>query len=332
MIYRIGAALLAGVLALPAGVPAQSLRQQCVDKVQDAAYRLLCSNLADATQIVPPRFGIVASGGNPVPGTASTLGMRLGARPRMSVTARFSAVEVELPGIQDVTWNGREFNFFALSVAADASVGLFQGFALLPTVGGFGSIDLLGSIGIAPLRDGFGDGFHDTSQLTWAAGARIGILRESFNAPGVSLSAMYRSFGTLEYGDVMLGSTASDFGNDAYFRMRDFRATSFRGVVGKRLVSLGFAGGVGYDRYHTDVLIRVCDPSAFTICNTIEEISDEELKTSRVSLFANASYTFLLATIVGELGWQTGGDLEPGASETAEKGAGFLGIAVRIGL
>src|SRR5687768_16304942 len=99
MRYRISAALLTCVLALPAIAAGQSLRQQCADRVQDAAYRVLCSNLADAMQIVPPRIGIVASGGNPLQGTASTLGMRLGALPRMSLTARLSSVDVQLPGI-----------------------------------------------------------------------------------------------------------------------------------------------------------------------------------------------------------------------------------------
>jgi hypothetical protein len=330
---QIAAAVLACLLSMPVTGAAQSLRQQCDDKVQQASYRLLCLNLADAMEIVPPRLGIAASGGNPVPGTASTLGMRLGTLPRISVAGRLTTVEVQLPGIQEVTRNASDFTFFAVSVAADASVGLFQGFSLAPTVGGLGSVDLLASVGIAPLNDGggcCGIGFRDASQVTWAAGARVGLLRESFTAPGVSLSAMYRSLGTLEYGEAVLGSTFP--ARDAYFRMRDFRALSFRGVIGKRLIGFGVAGGAGYDRYDTDILIRVCDPVAPPLCNSIEEIQQDGFRASRVSLFANASYTFLLVTIVGELGWQVGGDLETGASETVERGAGFAGLAVRIGL
>jgi hypothetical protein len=37
--------------------------------------------------------------------------------------------------------------------------------------------------------------------VAWALGARVGILRESFTAPGVSVSAMYRSIGSFSYGD-----------------------------------------------------------------------------------------------------------------------------------
>jgi hypothetical protein len=107
--------------------------------------------------------------------------------------------------------------------------------------------------------------------------------------------------------------------------------TSLRGVVGKRLLGFGLTAGAGYDWYRGDVLIRVRDPS-LTTPNRIREIQQDGVKTNRTSLFANASYTFLLVSVVAEGGWQQGGDAVVGATDKLEKSALFGGIAIRIGL
>jgi hypothetical protein len=322
MRYRFAAAVL-GMLALPVNVSGQSMRDACVI-FESASYEALCVNLADAMRIIPPKVGIALSGGNPVPGTASTLGMRLGALPRMSLAVRATGTFVDVPQIEEAGNNGN-IEFGVGTIAADASIGVFQGFALLPTVGGFGSIDLLGSAGVMVTRR---DAFH-SSPFTWAAGVRLGLLRESFTAPGVSLSAMYRKVGNIEYGNVDTGLLGGD--EDAFFDMRDYQVISLRGVVGKRFVGLGVTAGVGYDRYRTDVLIRVRDPAPLAP-NRIREIFVGDLKTNRTSLFANASYTVLLLSFVAEAGWQLGGSADPGESDMIEKGTFFSGLALRIGI
>jgi hypothetical protein len=317
--------MFAAALALPATVAGQTLRQQCVTMVESSSYEALCVNVADAIEIAQPRLGIALSGGNPVPGTASTLGMRLGALPRISLAARVTAAPVDLPAIERTT-SSSDVEFGVASLAADASIGLFQGFALFPTVGGFGSVDLLGSVGIVPLPGD--EGFHESSPFTWAAGARVGLLRESFTAPGVSVSAMYRSLGDISYGNVDTGLLGGD--RDTFFRVSGYNVTSFRGVVGKRFLGFGLTAGAGYDRYRADVLIRVRDPGLDP--NRIRSIQQDGLKANRTSLFANASYTFLLLSVVAEAGWQQGGDAVSGATDKIEKGALFGGIALRIGI
>ncbi|HSJ10798.1 MAG TPA: hypothetical protein VK928_12820, partial [Longimicrobiales bacterium] len=197
---RLISAAAALAMLLPVNAQAQALRAQCTAASRDPV-RAFCENVADAATMLQPRVGIALSGGNPVPGTASTLGMRLGSMPRISLTARVTAADVDLPAVERMT-DSADVSFPVGSIAADVSVGLFSGVSLLPTVGGFGSIDLLGSVGIIPLPRG--EGFDNSAPLTWAAGARVGILRESFTAPGVSVSMMYRRLGDVTFGDSTL--------------------------------------------------------------------------------------------------------------------------------
>src|SRR5690606_3423386 len=180
-----------------------------------------CS-IADAAVSVPARLAIAATGGNPVPGTASTLGMRVPGSPRWSLALRSTLARAHIPPII-----GTDHTPAFWSIGADASIGIFNGFMLLPTIGGFGSIDALGSFGVLSVPEG--DGFETDSPVTWAIGARVGIRRESYTAPGVSVSAMYRSLPDLAYAQ---DSTAS-FAND------DQSVMTYRATVGKRILGVG---------------------------------------------------------------------------------------------
>ncbi|CAN5686655.1 hypothetical protein BH23GEM9_BH23GEM9_14100 [soil metagenome] len=293
-----------------------TLREQCV-AAASAQVRAFCENVADAATIIQPRIGIAASGGNPVPGTASTMGMRLGSMPRVGLGLRVSAANVELPPIERVG-QARAISFPVGTIAADATVGLYRGIALLPTVGGFASIDLLGSVGVLPLPRG--EGFDDSAAMTWAVGARLGVLRESFTAPGVSVDVMYRSLGDVAYGSADLSD------RDAFLGVSDYRVASVRGVVGKRVLGFGATAGAAYDHYTADVAGRVLQPEGTL------EVRQADLSTRRVSLFANASLTILILNMAAEMGWQRGGTARPGASTLIENGGLFGGIAVRLAI
>lgn len=315
------AAIVATALLLPAAANAQTLRADCANASRDDVARF-CGNVADAAAIMQPRIGIALSGGNPVPGTASTLGMRLGSMPRISISARVTAAEVETPGAERMN-DSSSVSFPVGSIAADVSVGLFSGISLLPTVGGFASIDLLGSIGIIPLPHG--EGFDDSAPVTWAAGARLGILRESFTAPGVSVSAMYRRLGDLTYGD----STLTD--RDAFFTMSDFSAMSVRGTVGKRVLGFGLTGGIGWDHYSADVSGSLRDPNVLDPANLLR-IGETDMSDDRLSAFANVSFTLLILNLSAELGWQQGGSSDGNVSELLEESGLFGGLALRLAL
>jgi len=257
-----------------------------------------------------------------VPGTASTMGMRIGTLPRVGIGIRVSAAETDLPPVEHV--NDDDDVLFPLgSINGDVTVGVFSGFTVAPTVGGMGAIDLLGSIGIIPLPGG--EGFDDSSPLTWALGARLGIIRESFTAPGVSVSAMYRKLDDVAYGSEDLSD------RDAFFRVTNYDVMSLRATVGKRLLGFGLTAGAGYDQYDADVAAVVRDPTVTQPTRTLQ-LEESGLSTSRASLFGNVSFTLLILNLSAEAGWQQGGDAIEGASDKLDKGALFGGIAIRIAI
>jgi len=268
---------------------------------------------------VGPRTALVLSGGNPVPGTASTLGMRIGRTPRFSIGARVTGTGVELPGIASPAAQQLDFN--AIGVSLDGGVGLFNGFTLGSTVGGFAAIDLLGSVGRVglPAGDDFGG-----AVLSWAGGARLGVLRESFTAPGLSVSALYRRVGDIEFGDAGLADT------DAWFRLADLTNVSVRAAASKRVLGLGLTAGAGWDWYDAEAEASVRTggtPESLTL-------RDDALETSRTTFFGNAAFTMLILHTVAEVGWQSGGTTKAGIPDSGRlEDVGFYGsIALRLTL
>lgn len=292
---------------------AQTLREQCAAAATGSLA--FCQSLADAAISLPPRVAIVAAGGNPVPGTASTLGMRVPGSPRWSIALRATVARAALPAPEA----GETMTPTLWSINTDASVGLFNGFKLLPTIGGFGSIDVLGSVGLMSVSGD--DGFEASSPFTWALGARLGILRESFTAPGVSVSAMYRALPGIEFGDTAVGP---------YFENAGQNAVSLRGTVGKRILGLGLTAGVGYDRGSSDVRALYHEPGPMFPFRV--EVTEDDVAFDRISFFGNVSYTLLILNMAAELGWQESGDRPTGAHENTGKGGLFGGIAVRLAI
>ena len=122
---------------------------------------------------------------------------------------------------------------------------------------------------------------------------------------------------------------------DAFFAIDDLTALSVRGTIGKRipLIGLGVTLGAGYDRYNAAANFAVRDPSLLT-GGTIA-LSEDDLETSRMSYFANASWTFIIVNVVGEIGVQDGGSKSATSAigtDALTKGGFFGGFAVRIAL
>ena len=245
----------------------------------------------DNAEITVQRAGIALSGGNPILGASSTMGIRLGALPKLTVAARLTGARLEITD-ENTSDANDELSSIAHSINLDAAVGIFSGFSLLPTVGGFGSIDLIASYGKLSLSDD--DDFRD-DPASWGAGVRIGILRESFTAPGISVSGMYRSIGDYRH---VVGEPQVNLGSTMAFTNN--RALSLRATVGKRILMLGATAGIGYDKYDTDANLFLTD-----IVSGSGRISSE-LDASATTIFANLSWTMLILHIVGEGGVQRG--------------------------
>jgi hypothetical protein len=318
------AALVAMVLLCsgPAGpVRAQNvMRAGCREAAVAAATREFCELATYGVETLQARVGIVALAGNPVPGTASTFGLRLGPIPRMSLDGRITVSGVELPPLGErgssETPDGR-----LTSLNGDLSIGILPGLSLGATVRGLLALDLIGSAGFVMLPDD--EGYDDDAAATWAAGARIGITQESFTAPGISLSALYRNLSESTFGDARLQTA------DAYIHIDDFTAWSFRGAISKSFTILRLTGGGGYDIFSADALVRVGEGADFI------DAREENLTTGRWTAFTNVSLAFLILSLNGELGWQAGGDTPdlqlPGA-DVPGNGTVYFGFAVRIAI
>lgn len=288
-----------------------------------AEIQQFCARIGEAAEVSQARIGLAFTGGNPVPGTAGSLGRRLRLMPRVSVDGRITAVKTDLPPIRTFGSND-EIGAFTPSFNVDAAVGVLNGFSLLPTVGGFAAVDLLASYGVTPLPGD--EGFSGDSPVSWAIGARVGILRESFTVPGVSVSGMYRSIGDIRYGEANLSR------GDAFFEASDQSVLSLRGTVGKRIVVLGAAAGVGYDRYKSDVAIAVRNPAA---AGTPFRLAENGVTSDRTTVFGNLTWSMIILHATGELGWQSGGDAFPsptGFRSQSEKGTMYGSIALRLSI
>jgi hypothetical protein len=209
--------------------------------------------------------------------------------------------------------------FFVPSMSLAGAVGLFTGFSPAPTVGGVLSLDVTGSTHwiFAPGERGFQEGL-----LGWGLGVRLGILRESFTLPGVSVSLTRRWMGSTAVGNVDRGDPA-----EAVF---DLNVTSLRGVVGKDILGFGLLAGLGWDRDSGEGTIRARVPAG----GPEGTAAASDLVSKRVVFFGGASRTFLILQVSGEVGWSRALDpelpREPGADRFPSPTAYFASIAARL--
>jgi hypothetical protein len=255
---------------------------------------LWCQQTALAAQAAQGALGLAASGGTDLPGSASTLGWRMKGSPRIGISFRGMLSQATLPSLES-TGSGPDGDKSASIPAlhVSATVGLFDGFFLGPTVGGFGSIDLTATgQWIAPPK---GAGFQE-NVLGWGIGGRLGILRESFSLPGISLSVARRFLGE--------SSIFQRSGGDPAEAEFDLEVTSIRGVVGKDIAGIGLLAGGGWDRYSGDVSLRVDGPSGESPGTpTLGAMTSD-----RLLYFLGASMTFLALQVSGEVGQAEGFD------------------------
>lgn len=278
-----------------------------------------CHLAVGAARIAQPRLAAALFGGNAVPGTASTLGMRLGTLPRMSLALRVTSAPAELAPIADRSdSDGSRALLFGFG--ADAAVGVLTGFSPLPTVGGVLSLDVIGRVAYVPLSRS--DGFQDGGVFGWALGARVGALRESFTLPGVALTGLYGRIARTGLGDPNAADTRGFFEG----AMTDWHADL---AASKRVGLVGLTGGIAYDRYGSDLLFGFSDSAGgrVVVVERAEAIHD------RWSAYLNAGWTMLIFQASAELGWQEA-PLPPGLPPDVDLDpvGWFGGVTFRISI
>jgi hypothetical protein len=311
----VAAAALLCLTAAPARAQGDLLRS-CAQELQQARYaglpaearngfQQMCVQAVNSLSALQPGVGITLSGGNPILGTGSTLGTRLGLLPRVSLSARANLALTEMPRLFDKYsasfGEGEALPPMARAgiplgaVQADLAIGVFNGLAL-----GFGAVDLLGSLSLVPKVNDVG---LTESIMNMGGGARIGILKQGILMPGLSVSGTYRKMGKFGLGDLSTHPGAFE---------TDLRNLSLRVVASKGLLILDLAVGAGYDRYSSDVGLGwkiTCGSAACRSANDNKDLTlsseiEGKLETATWNVFANAGLNFIFLHIVGEVGYQ----------------------------
>jgi hypothetical protein len=356
-------ALVLAALAAPAGGAAQeSLEAVCAQvPVGALGAHEACVAAGQAATSAQPVLGALIGGGNPTLGTAGAPGFRLGIIPRVTVGARANFVPVRLPDVLAQQVPGqlgaltRRFGVLAPALMGDAAIGITEGFNVAPGLGGIGGLSLLGSASVLPFRTFGVDGFdRERADIAWGIGGRLHLLRESFVAPGVSLSLMRRSLGAVGFGDVCpqgvqpfpVPGTAPPQeitvcvgpGDVGEFRF-DLTDLSTRLVASKTLLGLGGTVGLGHDRFRSTIDFGFRGREAVPGTNVTPAFrsTDHELSVSRWTVFGNLSYSLLVATLGLEAGWQQGtppitGFRDIGSEFDPRGGAWYTSLGARLSL
>ncbi|MEX0912266.1 MAG: hypothetical protein WD737_08780 [Gemmatimonadota bacterium] len=340
-------ALTALVLTLAGTAPTAAqdsgLAAHCdAPEVEAFAARDACIATAQAVISAQPLLGILIAGGNPTVGSAGESGFRLGLLPRVSAGVRLNVVPVRLPDILAEQIPGeagdlaRRLGIPAPAVVGDLAIGITDGFAAAPGLGGIGGISVLASVSYLPFQLFDADGF-DEADLAYGLGARLHLLEESFFVPGISLSVMRRALPDLAFGDICPGGiepvavpggdpdheTGACAGEgDAGEFSFDLTDWSGRLVASKHFLGFGATAGAGYDRYESDLGFGFRAPAAEpqTQLTPVFRVTDQSLAATRWTLFGNLSFSFVAATLAAEAGWQQG---EPPISSFRELGGNF---------
>ena len=303
--WRLGAGATALALALgagTAGAQGAAVDAQCnVSTVQGLVTRDACQKAIDLFRFMAPQLGATLVGGNAVLGEHSTL-RGLG---HFSLGIRANAIESALPTVDQHTPSvtgavASDYTVEQKWIAApvvDAAIGIFRGIPFAGTHAlGF---DALVNVAYIPSvdRGDFSIDLPDGS-LKFGLGGRLGLLRETFLTPGISVTWMQRDLPTVN----VLGRVSGD-----ELDVRDVRVstTAWRVVGGKNFSVFGFAVGGGQDRYDTEanaqVTINHLGPSV-----TSGVISARQQMT-RTNVFGNLSLNLPVLRVVAEIGRASGG-------------------------
>lgn len=318
-VHRTGRAAALGIVALvalAAPVHAQDrerLRERCVEGGPGGPGESACQATALAVEALLGGVGLSFSGGNDLPGSPSTLGRRFGSAPRWAVSGRAGFTQFDVPSLS-ADDPGASRGVWAPALQAELAAGVFEGFRLAPTVGGFLSLDLLAVAGVSFLPGG--EGF-DRSARGWGYGARLGVLRESFSLPAVTLSASRRHVSDFRYGEEGAPGAA----------VERLTVTSYRATAGKEFVALGVLAGFGVDRVGGDGTARAPGVGA-------AELAFDDLSASRFLIFGALTKTWLVLQASVEAGFASGyeerADATTAGGYDPTGGSFFGGLSFRL--
>lgn len=321
LVVRTALVLVAACLAVATPLMAQAdtaVAESC--PADSTASGRVCQAGFDALTMLLPVEGILAGGGNPVPGTAAALG-KFG---KFRIGARVGFTSVTLPssgydGTSDTVQADKQL--LVPMPRLDLSVGLLSKKLAMGTV----AVDLLGSAvllptdlssryrvdatarKIGPLALGLGYGFRAAMDM-------------GKKKPTVSLSVIKRDLPIIHFGDMSAGDQSSIATN--------LSAINVRLLVGGKMSFLTISAGGGMDLYKGDGTVSWRDQVAGTDSSIAVALS-----TSRLTATLNAAINLGPLSLWGEGGFQVGKAVEvktifEGVNPSAGRFYGGLGAAL----
>ena len=232
--------------------------------------------------------------GGPLPAGPSTAGHRMQGSPRIIVDlgatwATFRHPDLSQSGVES---GSAETRSFLAGARLTGVAGIFDGFSLRPGVGGVLAMDAVGHLTWVRVP---GSPVPHGSRVGWGGGVRLGLFRESFSLPGVTLSGVFQRAGELQFGtEQRTGALA----------VLEPSVTSVRVIVGKDLWPIGLSAGMGWDRYRGKGRIAVRRVQGLAATDLVGTgAGPGELSMNRQYLFGGVNLTWVVTQIAAEVTW-----------------------------
>jgi hypothetical protein len=261
--------------------------------------------------------GLLAASGGPIPASPSTAGQRMEGSPRWVLDLGTGFVRANLPANRGAADADHDRSALLLAPRATLAAGIFQGVSPSPTVGGMGSLDLVGELRLLPV---FAPDGVSGASVAWGVGARIGVVRESFTLPGLTLVAMHRRAGATVSEGPLVTLPLEDEGTTLTLReVVEVKPSisSLRAVAGKDLMQIGVSAGVQWDRIRGDARVWVLEDADAEAARTAGTTpTSMPLPMDRTTWFVGLNRTWVVTQVSLELGWSPAADApeEPGST------------------
>lgn len=285
-----GRAFLAVVLlTVPGALSAQggSLLAQCLAAAGTTLDSTPCAVLVRSAAEIQSGLGLSGTWGGLVPGAAHSLGKRFqDGPPRFALTGRVGFVSFDLPAGTGavITSNGS----LRPALQAAFSGGVFEGLRLRPSVGGVFAVDLFGTVAwVSTPSTVQGRGVQG------GLGARLGLLRESFDVPALALVGSFSWAGLSSFEGPGARSTDVEVTP---------RTMAVRAAVTKDVGGFGLGVNLGRDWYRGRAVL------VSPIAGGEMRLEESSFSNGRWVGAATGMLNYLILFLEGEVGWAGGLD------------------------
>ncbi len=255
-----------------------------------AALAASCAEAALGAVALTEGVSLLVGAGGALPVSPSTAGHRMEGTPRVVVDAGVNLARIRHLDLSATPGTLRETHSTLVAGRLTATAGIFDGFRPVATVGGVGAVDGVVSLRLARLPDGPGD--QARTAVAWGGGVRLGVVRESFTLPGITVTGLHHRLGTIRHGQLPSGGSQL---------ILSPHVTSVRLEVGKDLLAFGLTGGAALERVGGRTRIRAPGEAG-----EVGEAARADLGRTRPTFFAGANYTWLVTQVAGEVTWAPG--------------------------